>query len=283
MRSFNIDFNSADPYLDGKCLGNIGEKNASQLLVIPPAEMTENEKITNYIAAFSTEKGAVRLGPYEKAEQITVPIIGSLTVGYTLAFQLEGYDDEGETVIKSPLLNGFTFEGSVHKCSSCAGGGEDEFAFHFHPNYSVLAALSDKNGVLTYGGESIGQKIKTVELLASESKATAYVDYSAFGSIHFVTNSGISEKATILSVEIKVSGDSLPDSWVEIRNMNDPIQGFVPYISNIHQGFCLIEPNEVCVGSVFFMNETVNEYYNVIKDGGFYGMRVTYFEEGEAE
>lgn len=280
MRTFNINFNLDDPCPDGKCLGRMGEKNASELLVTPPAEMSENENITYYIAAFSTEKGAERLGPYEKAEQITVPVTGKLTVGFSLAFQLEGYDDSGETVIKSPLLSGFSFEGAVHDCDSCITDDE-EFRIHFHKNYSLLSSLSYSNGILMCGNEKVGRiKPKTKVLLARNGETDALFDYTSYGSIHFIAKNGIREGTEILGIEFKTEENS---EWVDLRAMRDPENGEYPYIINVYKSYYEEGLGDICVGSVYFLNEMVNCYYREILEGKFYGIRVTYIDESEAE
>lgn len=280
MRTFNINFNLDDPCPDGKCLGRMGEKNASELLVTPPAEMSENENITYYIAAFSTEKGAERLGPYEKAEQITVPVTGKLTVGYSLAFQLEGYDDSGETVIKSPLLSGFSFEGAVHDCDSCITDDE-EFKIHFHKNYNLLSSLSYSNGILMCGNEKVGRvKPKTKVLLAKNGEAETIFDFATYGTIHFIAKSGIKEGIEILGIEFKTEENG---EWIDLRAMRDTENGDAPCIISVYKSYYEYGFDSICLGYIIYINEVFNKYYHEIKNGNFYGIRVTYIDESEAE
>ncbi len=282
MRTYRINFNLEEPFPDGKNIGNIGEKNASQLIITPPAEMAENEEITSYIAAFATVRGAVRLGPFEKAEQITIPVIRSLTVGYSLAFQLEAFDSAGKMVVKSPLLSGMTFGAAVTNCELYSP--EDEtltglIGSHTHENMQVLNALSEENGTLVYNGSAIGaKKTKTVELLASEGKAEAYAGYILSNSIHFIAFEGIADGAEILRVEVKASVQGYEDEWVDLRDMIKTYPYF-PYLVSMHKSFFIEDYEGVCVAVVYFIEEMTNAFYEAIMSSGIIGLRVTYVDE----
>lgn len=279
MKEIRIDFNQSEPCIDGRELGETGEKNVAQLVITPPAEMSENGKITNYVVAFSTAWGPLRLDAVAKTEQIIIPLTEELTAVYPIALQLEGHDDEDEYIMKTPVLKDFSLGESIPEGNSCPH--RKKHAGHFHSNFNVLQKLSEEDGMLMYSGKSIeGQKTKTVELLESNGDVVAYTDHSVFGSVHFVVSSGIPENVEILSVEIKVEDSRVPDEWVDLRNMRDTTVGYSPFIVNFHKSFYIEEYGGVCVAVVYFLNETVNAYYEAVSNGTFRGIRVTYVESG---
>lgn len=282
MRTFRVDFNLEEPFPDGKNIGNVGEKNASQLIITPPAEMAENEEITSYIAAFATVRGAVRLGPFEKAEQLTIPVIRSLTVGYSLALQLEGFDGAGKMIVKSPLLSGMTFGAAVTNCELYSP--EDEtltglIGSHTHENMQVLNGLSESNGVLVYNGSAIGaKKTKTIELLASRGEAEACVGHTLSNSIHFIVDETMPVNAEIISVEIKTGVDGYEDKWVDLRDMI-ATSPYFPYVLSMHRSFYLEDYDGICVAVVYFIEDMTNAFYDEIMGAGISAMRVTYVDE----
>lgn len=105
MRTFRIDFTQDNPCLDGCYLGRIGEHNATELIITPPAAMTENEAVTSYVIAFVTGNMLIHSEPFEKAETVRVKIWRQLTQNPALGIQLEAYDSEGEYIAKSQFVN----------------------------------------------------------------------------------------------------------------------------------------------------------------------------------
>lgn len=114
MRTIHIDFTKSPVEISNMTLGKQGEHNATELKIIPPAEMSENEKIISYAVAFQigTYKKFYSL-TVEKAETIIVPIERQVTNVNYLSIQLEGYDGNENMLIKSERLDGFIFEPSV--------------------------------------------------------------------------------------------------------------------------------------------------------------------------
>ena len=138
MENFRIDFTLSNPFPDGKKIGECGEKNAAQLIITPPENLASREEIRSYVVAFSTDRGPVRYGPVPKAESVTVPVGNALTVGSALSVQLEGYDADGEFVIKSPVLSGIMIAGSIAE-GNC---NPDKIVIpgHMHDNLDVIGA-----------------------------------------------------------------------------------------------------------------------------------------------
>lgn len=286
MRSYRIDFNLTDPFPDGRLIGRIGEKNAAQLIITPPAEMEENENITNYVAVFSTVRGTVETDPYIKGEEIAVAVTERLSVGHAMAVQLEGHDDGGNVIVKTPLVYGLTFDASAVRCGcNIAGGYTQNTALpsHYHANKAVLDKLGEADGSLTYNGKAIGaQSIKTVELYYNNGEVDAIVDcYMANTFLILDYNSVIPENSEILSVEIKIFENSAESEWVDLRNMI-AFEPQAPYILNGQKAFLSNDFGGTCISLVSFLLAT-NKFYDCLAAGLFVGARITYVDESGAE
>lgn len=286
MRSYRIDFNLTDPFPDGRLIGRIGEKNAAQLVITPPAEMAENDAITNYVAVFSTARGTVETDPYPKSEQIAVAVTDRLSVGYSMAIQLEGRDDGGNIIVKTPLIHGLTFEASAVRCGCGITGGYTQntaLPSHYHNNKAVLDKLGEADGSLTFNGKAIGaQSTKTVELYYEKSEVDAIVDcYMANTFFILDYNSVIPQNSEILSVEIKINENGAESEWIDLRNMIafDP---WAPYIINGQRAFYSKELGGIGVSLISFLIAT-NRFYDCMAAGLFVGARITYIDESGAE
>ncbi len=163
MKKFRIDFTQDNPCLDGCVLGRIGEHNATELIITPPAVFAENEAITSYVIAFVTGGRAIHSEPLEKAETLSVKLWQQLTMLPVLGVQLEAYGNDGEFIGKSGYITGLKFLASAHGVKTNADTDNPDFvsAFlktkHFHENKETLDKFSeDADGKPLYDGESIG-------------------------------------------------------------------------------------------------------------------------------
>ncbi len=261
MDTYRVDFNLAEPFPDGKKLGKIGEKNASQLIITPPAKMAENEEITHYVAAFATVKGPVRTEAIPKAETITVTLTKKMTVGETMAFQLEGIDAQGELVVKSDLLYGLTFDFSVSDC--CADSEENE-----------------NDG----GGALVLQKLKTVELYSADTGIYVFSDYSSIGEFHVIADYGVFPAGIeIIGIELMFDSELLPKKWIDMRDMF----AYAPYglfVLNYHMSFDMPDYEGICLAAAYCPKNNHNPFYKEASAGiNFVGARITYVEEGGGE
>lgn len=260
MDTYRVDFNLAEPFPDGKKLGKIGEKNASQLIITPPVKMAENEEITHYVAAFATVKGPVRTQAIPKAEQITVALTKKMTVGETMAFQLEGIDAQGELVVKSDLLYGLTFDFSVSDC--CDDREEDE----------------------NEGGSAVLKKLKTVELYSADTGIYVFTDYSSMGEMHVIADYGVFPAGIeIISIELMFDSETLPKEWIDMRDMF----AYAPhglFILNYHRSFDMPDYEGICFAAAYCPQNNQNPFYKDASTGtNFVGARITYVEEGGGE
>ena len=291
MENFRIDFTLSNPFPDGKKIGEAGEKNAAQLIIPPPENLASREEIKSYVVAFSTEKGPVRIGPFPKAETLTVPVRNALTVGTALSVQIEGYDADGEFIIKSPVLSGITISNSIGECGCSDGscGDKNVLPGHMHENLAVLDSLSEENGVLMFNGKEVSSsgEVKTVVLNSSDGSFCAFCDvpvdqsFTIFSNTDNEGNSYIPVGAEIVSVELNIASPDEPE-WVDLRDMNSS-ESFVPYFINSYKAFYSETLCGTVIATAYFMN-TENIYYNAISSYALYGVRVRYIDSsGETE
>lgn len=290
MENFRIDFTLSNPFPDGKKIGENGEKNAAQLVITPPENLASREEIRSYVVAFSTERGPVRVGPFPKTSTLTVPVRNALTVGSALSVQLEGFDADGEFIIKSPVLSGIVISNSIGDCGTSDGSDPDGGSIipgHAHENLDVLDSLSEENGVLRYKGKEISDsgEIKTV-ILDSNKKFHSYSEYPVGSSFMLLSGSDLEGKsyvpdgAEIVSIELNIASAEKPE-WIDIRDMNTA-ESFQPYVVNCHKAFYYEPFNAVFLASVFFPVDR-NHFYDEIANYSLYGIRVRYIAESGAE
>lgn len=290
MENFRIDFTLSNPFPDGKKLGEAGEKNAAQLIITPPENLASREEIKSYVVAFSTEKGPVRIGPFPKSETLTVPVRNALTVGSALSVQLEGYDSDGEFVIKSPVLSGISISNSIRDCETSDGSAGNSFIpGHAHDNLGILDSLSEKNGVLTYKGTEISNpgNVKTVTLDWVDNAFWVVCDvptsncFTVFVKNDPEGNPYIPIGAEVVSVELNIVSSEEPE-WVDLHDMNSS-ESFVPYSVNLCRTFYSDVFEATAIASVYFPVER-NNFYDAISSYALYGVRVRYIDEsGETE
>ncbi len=117
MRKITIDFNNIEP-LESRILGYVGEHNATELTIIPPAEMTDNLQIKFFKLAFSVPYSVIysenlHIGLL-KGSAIRWRIPDSVTKHERVALQLEGYGENGGLLVKSQTVHGLRFFESVN-------------------------------------------------------------------------------------------------------------------------------------------------------------------------
>lgn len=290
MREIRIDFTAENMLPDGCDIGLIGEHNATDLVITPPAEMAECEEITSYTAAFVTEGKIIRSDLYEKAETITVSLCSQLTQDHTLGVQLEGYDGEGGLVVKSKLITGLRLLPS-------AGGDETDFvsgasgivsqinantlARHSHENTSVLDKLGETDGNLTFDGVAVtAGKTKTLEFNLEKYGFVATADYDTlqfYATDNPDGTSPVPEGADVISVEMNTSIEGMPE-WVNIREMIR-YDYTAPY--SILPVLTYHEPDtdRTLLASISFIHNT-NDFFDAAKFDMIHNIRVTFSDKG---
>lgn len=283
MKDIRIDFTQSEPCPDSKQLGEYGEKGVERFAITPPADMSENPEVLNYVVAFLTARGPLRLGPFEKSDIIYIAVEDACVGGVPVSVQLEGHNAADTLVIKTPVIEGFSFaksvpEGSIRFVNSSVS------ANHFHANLDVLGRLSEENGSLVFDGKTIGAKTyKTVELTYESGDAQAFTDYAVTGSVHFVATDKIPDGAEILKVEVKFDYDGLRDEWFDLNGAFMPGDNYIPVITATDRAFYLESLGGVCVCVRYYINEMYDDIYEAAHTYAPFLMRITYAEEGGAE
>lgn len=162
IRRITIDFTAENP-VGQRVGGYLGEHNATELLIIPPPEMTENAAVTAYAAVFTTGGKRIVSRTYGSSEAICVPIWQQLTQSPVLNVQLEAYDGDGELVAKSPMVylallpaaRGAETETDYGSNGIAAEIAENTKLRHEHSNKTVIDKLGADGDSLTYDGQPI--------------------------------------------------------------------------------------------------------------------------------
>ena len=162
IRRITINFTAQQPVNCRMC-GYIGEHNATELLIIPPAEMAENAAVTVYAAVFTTNGKRIPSRTYLKSEELSIALWQQLTQSPVLNVQLEAYDGDGELVAKSPMVylallpaaRGAETEADYGSNGIAAEIAENTKLRHSHDNKAVLDKLGTDGDSLTYDGQPI--------------------------------------------------------------------------------------------------------------------------------
>lgn len=167
IRQIKIDYNAPLPEVPIMA-GYMGEHNATELLIVPPAELTGNE-VKSYTAAFETGGKIYRSRSFEPGEAIKIPLWQQLTAERLLCVQLEARGADGELIAKAPAVHGLTLLPSPQGAAAEAETGSADLvsevaantaARHEHGNKEVIDGLAeDDKRRLTYGGKAIVDEV----------------------------------------------------------------------------------------------------------------------------
>lgn len=300
MRTLRIDFTAENVLPDGNLAGRMGEHNATDLIITPPAEMAQCEEIVNYVAAFVTEGKIIRTDFYPKAEQITVSLCSQLTQDHSLSLQLEAYDGTGGLVVKSPIV-------SELRLLPSAGGDEEDFdsesggmvsqinlntlSRHSHSNSSVLEKFGEESGKLTFDGAAVGSgtvKLASSEFLNEDGNTLFWYDesqrftsgeniYRSMRIIgYFLESVPELPCGTVISkIEVKLKRDSeyvsldslcTENAYYPIQKMTNEITFVDNFGNSFFVGFCM-----------FGYDKTA--WQNIVDGMEWYSVRITYYAD----
>ncbi len=300
MRTLRIDFTAENMLPDGEMAGRMGEHNATDLIITPPAEMTGCDEILNYVVAFVTEGKIIRTDFYPKAETITVSLCSQLTQDHSLSVQLEAYDGTGGLVVKSPIV-------SELRLLPSAGGDETDFdgesggmvtqinlntlARHSHSNGDVLDRFGEESGKLTFDGVAVGGgtvKLASVEFLNKDNNACFWYE----NSMNFTSGENLYRSKRIIGyfaeavpelpcgtliskIEIKTEKDGeyesldsvcIEDAFSPVQKMTNEISFYENFGNTFFVGFCM-----------FGYDKT--RWQNIVDEMKWYSIRITYYKE----
>ena len=292
MRTLRIDFTAENMLPDGDLAGRMGEHNATDLIITPPAEMAQCGEIVNYVAAFVTEGKIIRTDFYPKADTITVSLCSQLTQDHSLSLQLEAYDGTGGLVVKSPIV-------SELRLLPSAGGDETDFdgesggmvsqinlntlARHSHSNGSVLEKFGEESGKLTYIGIAVNaSKTKTVELDIDNFEAYIQAENSKI----FISTIDdmfdrppVPDNAKLVSLEAKMPIKN-EMTWIDL-NMMVKYDLFNGYNLIMDRAFTIAGmDNATYLAAVFYNVNSENFFYTAVLKNEVRALRVTFIDEG---
>lgn len=290
MRTVRIDFTSENLLPDGDIIGRMGEHNATDLIITPPAEMTQCEEIVNYVAAFVTEGKIIRSDFYPKAEQITIPLCSQLTQDHSLGLQLEGYDGTGGLVVKSAIV-------SELKLLPSAGGDETDFdgesggivsqinlntlARHEHSNKDVLDKFGEEGGILTFdGAPAMAKKTKTLEFDVGTGEVMLEPDNTTlfiYICDYVFETPPLADGTELVSIELNTGIEGV-DEWVDLRDMIR-YDLYTPYILHVFRAFRNEDVSGTYLAIVNFYSGLTNIFFDGAIDGRILRLRVTFVDE----
>lgn len=211
MRTVRIDFTSTKLLPDGNSLGFIGEHNATRLKIIPPKEMSDCEEIQTYVAAFAVCGKVFYSDAFSKDSEIIIPLSQNLTKDYFFAVQLEGYDENGNLIVKSPLVSALKFSPSARGTGNEIDAGKADnsdgspvsHADHTHENKQVLDLLGSSGGSLTFGGNSVGGvSLKSNYYENDFTSGIILNDFFSSNDICFLISEDLPENSIITGISV---------------------------------------------------------------------------------
>lgn len=164
MRKITIDFTKENP-CENTVLGYVGEHNATELLIIPPKELSENERVKFFKLAFSVPYSVVY------SENLHIGMLGKSTIEWSIpdsvtkypvvSLQIEAYGEKEKLLVKSPTIHGLRFRESVNS--------DNDFDAVNSPikcGVEVTATDSDGNAteLIVYGNLPTGLDISSSKL-----------------------------------------------------------------------------------------------------------------------
>lgn len=290
MRTLRIDFTAENMLPDGDLAGRMGEHNATDLIITPPAEMTQCEEIVNYVAAFVTEGKIIRTDFYPKAETITVSLCSQLTQDHSLSLQLEAYDGTGGLVVKSPIV-------SELRLLPSAGGDETDFdgesggmvsqinlntlARHSHSNMGVLEKFGENSGKLTYNGIAVNaSKTKTVELDIDNFEAYIQAENNKIFISTFddmFDSPPVPDNARIVTLEAKLTVNGT-ETWVDLRMMVK-YDVYNTYNLIMDRAFTVEGNGSTYLAVICYNKGEENFFYTAAQKNQIKALRVTFIDE----
>lgn len=295
MRTIAIDFNNPIEY-ENMVIGNIGEHNATEIILTPPSKIADCEAVKSYIVAFVVGGMVIHSEPFSKTETLSVKLWRQLTEEPVMGIQLEAYDENENFIGKSELISSLRLSPSACGNDTVADTDNPDIlsaiaantsarhshsnksvldritranmedvaantaARHTHENADVLGKFGENNGVPTYNGKPVG---------GGGERATADVSFTQEWSDFLISTDTTSKK-----VSITVNSDSLTTE-TEIKSISVLFEGQQDYIDLRDLTLHINEDCEPC--TVAYHHPSIDE-----GESGFAGLRVAalYFPMG---
>ena len=104
MRTVELDFTQNKKNIGE--IGYVGEHNETELLITPPAELSEDSAVASYRVAFGVNGEIFHSAGIPAAETFTCLMWGDTTQSTSVTIQLEATDSDGELIAKSQMVVG---------------------------------------------------------------------------------------------------------------------------------------------------------------------------------
>ncbi len=295
MREFLIDFSLENPIAEDIEIGQIGELDASELIIRPSAEFLNSG--CQYIrVAFLSQSEVSYSDRYEMSEEFRVKLDSKWTQGHQLCLQLEGYKEDGSMIYKSPMVTKLCFGMSVtnekvllddvtkdeDKGYFQAQFESNTAARHKHENKALLDELDYVDGRLHCHGTSVCRhpEEKSIVMIMADGLFDASTNTPATNFMSFVSYSDekdfpIPVGSDIKKIELHLGNSEVPE-WIALDDMLI-VDSTVPYILNYHKVYYNETDGMIYFGSVYFPNE-YNSIAEAVSAFVLEKIRVTYIE-----
>ena len=292
MRTIAIDFNNPIEY-ENMVIGNIGEHNATELILTPPSKIADCEAVKSYIVAFVVGGMVIHSEPFSKTETLSVKLWKQLTEEPVMGIQLEAYDENENFIGKSELISSLRLSPSACGDDTVADTDNPDIisaiaantsARHTHTNIETLGKLGDSNGSLTYGGKPVGGDTRPVieETFTEEFGDFAFVltasnTYPVKNAVLTVASDSITENTEIKSIKILFSGKT---DYVDVKDIPIKYNGyFEPCIVSAFHPVADDGSESLVVGfkvaSLYFPVDC--KAYTDIRNGSYSAVKVEYY------
>ncbi len=140
MRKITIDFANCSC---SKVAGYLGEKNATELKIIKPADLSGSK----FLVAFMISGEVLRSKLFEADEEIKVKLWKQLTQDTTLYVQLESYDESEDYLGKSAVAK-LVFQKSLNGSDAVTDTDDEDLISDITANTTMRKKLADNADVL---------------------------------------------------------------------------------------------------------------------------------------
>ena len=240
MREFIIDFSQENPFPNGTDAGQMGENNATTLVIRPGDEIL-NSGCASFAIVFLSKGVIYRSEHFKPADEFRMLLGEHLTQDHYLSIQIEGYSEENNVLFKSPMVSNIQFSPSIKGKEGTIDPSDYQLkaqislntqARHTHPEKKTVILSYDKGEFETY-------------------MVTANFPRIDFYSYEEIENFVVPQDAEIVSVRMKFKEEDFAE-WIDLRDMiNYDTKN--PYIISMHKTVADIELGSTVFCRIHFL------------------------------
>lgn len=237
MRTIAIDFNNPIEY-ENMVIGNIGEHNATELILTPPSKIADCEAVKSYIVAFVVGGMVIHSEPFSKTETLSVKLWRQLTEEPVMGIQIEAYDENENFIGKSELISSLRLSPSACGDDTVADTDNPDIvsaiaantsARHSHSNKSVLDRITRANMEDVAANTAARHTHTNIETLDKLGEANGNLTYEgkelgsggsggSGGKEEIYIGSGEMPEGYVLQIDPEGTADSIPTKTSELEN-----------------------------------------------------------------